>query len=169
MVKPGLSVPGLDLLLAGGGHFSLAEEHPRAFTMIVIYRGLHCPICKTVLQDLEAKSANFHAAGVGVVAASSDSRERAERAKSDWELQHLRVAYGMDIGLGRKWGLYVSRGISEKEPAEFLEPGLFLVRPDQTLYAASIQTMPFARPRFADLLGAVQFVSAHNYPARGEA
>ena len=43
-----------------------------------------------------------------------------------------------------------------------------MVRPDQTLYFASVQTMPFARPAFGDILKALDFVIAKNYPARGE-
>ena len=46
---------------------------------------------------------------------------------------------------------------------------MFLVRPDGTLYAASIQSMPFARPSFADVAQAIAFVAEKNYPARGEA
>jgi hypothetical protein len=37
-----------------------------------------------------------------------------------------------------------------------------------TLYAASVQTMPFARPHFSEVLAAVKFVTKNNYPARGE-
>ena len=55
-----------------------------------------------------------------------------------------------------------------EEPALFSEPGLFLVRPDGTLYFGTVQTMPFARPAFAEILGALDFVIAKNYPARGE-
>ncbi len=70
-------------------------------------------------------------------------------------------------------GLYVSSGIGKtsigiEEPALFSEPGLFLVRPDGTLYFGSVQTMPFARPAFGDILKAVDFAIARNYPARGE-
>ncbi|MBI3676979.1 MAG: redoxin domain-containing protein [Proteobacteria bacterium] len=169
MVKPRLPVPGLDLPLVGGGRFALNAEQPRHFTMIAVYRGLHCPICRTYLRDLNGKLSEFESAGVAAVAATSDAAERAGKAKTDWELDRLRVAYDFPIALGRKWGLYVSRGISEKEPPEFLEPGVFLVRPDGTLYAASIQTMPFARPSFAEILGAVRFVTKNDYPARGEA
>jgi hypothetical protein len=43
------------------------------------------------------------------------------------------------------------------------------VRPDRTLYAASVQTMPFARPSIKEIAGAVDFVTRMNYPARGEA
>ncbi len=169
MVKPRLSVPGLDLPLVGGGRFSLREERPTNFTMIVVYRGLHCPICKTYLRELNDRLSDFEALGVSVVAVTSDPAERAEKAKVEWGLDSLRVAHDLSVELGRKWGLYVSRGISDKEPAEFVEPGLFLVRPDNTLYAASIQTMPFARPHFAEVIGAIQFVTKNAYPARGEA
>jgi len=55
-----------------------------------------------------------------------------------------------------------------EEPALFSEPGLFLVRQDRTLYFATVQTMPFARPNFADILTATDFVLSKNYPARGE-
>lgn len=52
--------------------------------------------------------------------------------------------------------------------ALFSEPGLFLVRPDGTLYWGSTQTMPFARPHFDEILGALDFVAKNDYPARGE-
>lgn len=169
MIKPRLTVPGMDLPLVGGGRFLLSAEKPAAYTMIVVYRGLHCPICKTYLRDLNGKVGEFEAHGVRVVAVTSDGADRAEKAKSEWALDKLRLAYDLPIEIGRKWGLFISRGISDKEPSEFVEPGLFLVRPDNTLYAASVQTMPFARPSFAEILGAVQFVTKNNYPARGEA
>ncbi|MFT7491666.1 MAG: hypothetical protein ACI80S_001259, partial [Pseudohongiellaceae bacterium] len=36
------------------------------------------------------------------------------------------------------------------------------------LYWSNVSTMPFARPNFTEILGAVKFVVANNYPARGE-
>jgi hypothetical protein len=54
------------------------------------------------------------------------------------------------------------------EPALFSEPGLFVIRPDGTLYFGAVQTMPFARPAFGDILKALDFVIANDYPARGE-
>lgn len=66
-------------------------------------------------------------------------------------------------------GLFISSAIESKEPERFAEPGLFLVRPDATLYAVSIQTMPFARPSFKQLASALDFVIKEDYPARGEA
>ncbi len=64
-----------------------------------------------------------------------------------------------------------SRGttsIGIEEPALFAEPAVYLVRPDGTLYYGAVQTMPFARPHFDELLAAIDFVVAKDYPARGE-
>lgn len=168
-VTPRQIVPDIALDIVGGGRFVLSEQTPKAFTMIVVYRGLHCPICKTYLSDLNKRIDEFDALGVRAIAVTSDNAERAEKVKNDWKLDRLDIAYGMPIDLGREWGLYVSTAHNDKEPAVFLEPGLFLVKPDRTLYAASIQTMPFTRPSFAELMGAIKFVTDNNYPARGEA
>ena len=71
-------------------------------------------------------------------------------------------------------GLYVSssRGktsLGVEEPEHFSEPGVFLVRPDRTLYWAAVQTMPFARPHFKEMLAGLDFIIKNDYPARGEA
>jgi hypothetical protein len=55
-----------------------------------------------------------------------------------------------------------------EEPPLFSEPAIYLVRPDGTLYFGMVQTMPFARPHFDDILKALEFVIAKTYPARGE-
>lgn len=79
------------------------------------------------------------------------------------------MGFGLSIETARAWGLFVSRGLNENEPAQFVEPGLFVVRPDGTLYASSLQTMPFARPHTETLLKSLDWIVANDYPARGEA
>jgi len=118
---------------------------------------------------LQKKLDEFTALGVEVIAASTDNVERAKQAKDEWELPRLTIAYDLGIAEARSWGLYISSAIREAEPPLFAEPGLFLIRPDRTLYAASIQTMPFARPNISEILGAVGFITKNNYPARGDA
>jgi peroxiredoxin len=170
---PRQPAPPLSVPLVGGGRFDIAKETPERFSLVLFYRGLHCPICRTYLGDLEAKLPEFAKRGVGVVAVSSDIAERAERSKQEWKPPNLRLGYGLDLKVARSWGLYVStsRGMTSagiEEPALFSEPGLFLLRPDRTLYFGNVQTMPFARPHFADILNAIDFVIAKDYPARGE-
>ena len=43
-----------------------------------------------------------------------------------------------------------------------------MVTPEQTLYYGSVQTMPFVRPHFAELVSALDFAITNSYPARGE-
>lgn len=170
---PRQQVPQLSLPVVSGGTWDLSEDKPEKFTMLVVYRGLHCPICSRYLADLNNKIDKFTERGVNAIITSSDPEDRAEKAKTDWGLDKLTVTYGMTLEQGRQWGLYISKGIGKtsigiEEPALFLEPGLFLIRPDNELYFSTIQTMPFARPSFAEILGALDFVQSRNYPGRGE-
>ena len=170
---PRQPVPALSVPTVRGGHWTLADQHPEHFTLVVVYRGLHCPICAGYLRDLDAKLPEFARRGVSVVAISSDDAARAATAKEKWRLTSLSIGYGLDLDTARRWGLYISSGrgatsVGVEEPALFVEPGLFLIRDDGTLYFATVQTMPFARPAFADILGALDYVIAKDYPARGE-
>jgi hypothetical protein len=108
-----------------------------------------------------------------VVAISSDTKERAKAMADKVGAKAVKFAYGLSLRSAREWGLYIStsRGttsIGIEEPELFSEPGVFIVRPDGTLYYGAVQTMPFARPPFQDLLGAIDFAVAKDYPARGE-
>jgi alkyl hydroperoxide reductase subunit AhpC len=120
------------------------------------------------LRSLEARLDDFRSRGVEVIAISGDTQERAERAKEEWGLENLRIGYGQSVESVREWGLFLSRAIKESEPDLFAEPGVFLVRPDGTVHYESIQSMPFGRPSFQEMLGAIDFVLQNDYPARGE-
>jgi peroxiredoxin len=168
-IKPTQPAPELDVATLDGERFRLSERSPDTFTMIVFYRGLHCPICKPYLRELDRKLEEFGSRGFDVIAVSTDTKERAVRSKEEWELGRLPIGYGLEIAKAREWGLFISRGIKEPEPTEFAEPSLFLVRPDGTLYAVAVQSMPFARPHFSDVLAAIDYITKNNYPPRGEA
>lgn len=170
---PRRPVPALDVPLVGGGRFVLGAEPGEHFDLLVFYRGLHCPVCGTYLLELERLEPEYASRGVRVLALSSDGEERAARMAEKVRAQRVRFGYGLTLAEARQWGLYVSRGkgvssIGIEEPERFSEPGVFLVRPDGTLYYGTVQTMPFARPRFDDLLTAVDFAVEKDYPARGE-
>jgi peroxiredoxin len=165
---PFLQVPTLD-----HGSFSLADDAAVNFTLVVFYRGLHCPICLKYLLELGRLQPEFDKRGVKVIAISSDGRERAQAMADKLKATALRMGYDLSLAKAREWGLFIStsRGttsIGIEEPALFSEPGVFIVRPDGTLYYGAVQTMPFARPHFDELLAALDFALEKNYPARGE-
>jgi peroxiredoxin len=173
MLMPRQPVPALKVPTLAHGDFELATDAPANFTLVVAYRGLHCPICLKYLLELGRLQPEFDKRGVKVIVLSSDTRKRAQAMAHKLEAPDLRLGYGLPLPVARAWGLYVSasRGttsIGIEEPALFSEPGVFLVRPDGTLFYGAVQTMPFARPHFDELLGAIDFTLANNYPARGE-
>ena len=70
---PDVTVPRL-----GGGELRLGkpvDDHD--WQIVVVYRGKHCPICKTDLTELERTAPDFARASVGVVAVSGDPEDRA--------------------------------------------------------------------------------------------
>jgi peroxiredoxin len=173
-IKPRQLVPALEFDTIGAGRWRLFDQKPSQFSMIVFYRGLHCPVCRKYTSELNGMIGEFEERGVSTVITSTDSRERAEQAKAKWGLANLNIGYGVSIQKAREWGLYISSGrgttsAGVEEPPLFAEPGLFLVKPDGTLYWASISTMPFARPHFGEIAAAIDFAVSKNYPARGEA
>lgn len=160
--------PALTFPLLGGGTWSLAEQSPDSFTLVVFYRGLHCPVCKSYLQKLVKLRDEYGALGVEVVAVSMDGEARARTSRRDWELADLPLGYDLDAETARRWGLYLSEGIKDGEPERFSEPGLFLVRPDAEVYYAAINSAPWGRPHLASFVKAVKFITENDYPARGE-
>lgn len=171
---PRQPVPSLSVPTLSGRTWTLADASAENFILIAFYRGLHCPKCKISLTDLNRKMAQFAERGVTVIAVSGDTQERAQRTKDEWGLDNVPIGYGLSIEKAREWGLFIStsRGMTSTgvmEPDLFSEPGLFLVRPDGTLYASIVSTMPFARPHYAEVVGALDFILRVDYPARGEA
>jgi peroxiredoxin len=173
MLMPRQPVPPLTVPTLAHGPYDLAREKPQLFSLVVAYRGLHCPICAKYLMELGRLLPEFNQRGVSVIAVSSDDQERAQAMADKVGAAGLRFGHSMSLAQARQWGLYISssRGktsIGIEEPALFSEPGVFLVRPEGTLYYGAVQTMPFARPHFDELLAAIDFAVSKDYPARGE-
>lgn len=167
-ILPQTKAPDLNLNLLSREAWSLKTQAASNFTLLIVYRGFHCAICKKYLQDFQELQADFNAEGVQLLAVSADSRECAERSRDEWALDKLSIACGLTEAQMSDWGLYVSKGIDAKEPDLFAEPALFLVQPSGQVYYAAYNSMPFGRPQAEDMLKAVKFVLANHYPARGE-
>jgi len=168
-VRPRQPAPDLSVPLLSGGTYRLADQPPDGYTMVVFFRGLHCPVCRAQLSELNRRLDELREQGIEVVAVSGETRERTERLASEWKLDRLPLGYGLTEQDMRRWGLFVSHGIKDDEPALFSEPGLFLIAPDGSVYYESILSMPVGRPRIDDLLGGLKYWREHDYPARGEA
>ncbi|WP_435313337.1 peroxiredoxin-like family protein [Cellulophaga fucicola] len=168
MIKPREKAPDLNIQLVNDTTWKLSEQSPKNFTMILFFRGKHCPVCRKQLEDLQSSLDKFTERGVNVIAVSSDTEEVAKETFKQWAIKDIPLGYGLPIEEARKWGLFISKGIKQ-EPEYFTEPGLFLLAADATVYWESIQSMPFGRPEFPAVLGGIDYILKADYPARGEA
>ena len=79
------------------------------------------------------------------------------------------MGYDLSIANAREWDLFISTAIREGEPPEFSEPGLFLTKPDGTLFYAARTSAPWGRPPLDQMLRGIDVVTERKMPARGEA
>jgi peroxiredoxin len=175
---PNEPAPALSVATLSGKTFTLsAQTKPKLFTIVIFYRGLHCPICLGYLKELEQGYDEAKKRGIDVVAISMDSHERALKTeasvvealgKKQGDKLTLPIGYGLPEEVARAWGLYISPGRpGTSEPAVFSEPALFVLKPDASVYFIQIQNAPFTRPNFLQLLGGLDYVVANSYPTRG--
>lgn len=165
---PKQTAPELVFSLLDGKQWNLKAQRPDSFTLVVFYRGLHCPLCKKYLQQLQDLTPDFKERGVNVVAVSMDTEKRARLSRQMWELTNLTLGYGLQETTAREWGLYLSEGVKDGEPNVFGEPGLFLIDNQNKIYYSAINSNPWGRPYLPSFVKAVDYIVQSGYPARGE-
>ena len=166
-IRPGEPVPQnwfktLDKKSWPEGNFDEPE-----FYMVVVFRGVQCSHCKQQLVELNSQLTEFHQRNVEVIAVSADTEERGERAINEWDLSELRIGYDLSLAYARKMGLYISEANKDVEMPQFSEPGIFLIKPDQTLFAAWVASYPFARPQIDQVLRCIDFAVEGSLLPRG--
>lgn len=139
------------------------------WTMVVVYRGRHCPLCTRYLNELEHYRPRLAELGVDLVAVSADSREQlaAHREKLDGTFPFF---HGLTMEQMQTLGLYVSHPRSERETDHpFAEPGLFVVNGDGQVQVIDISNNPFVRPDLGKLVSGIAWIKnpKNNYPIRG--
>lgn len=161
----GSSMPKISIPKAGGGQLTVGES--KGWEMLVVYRGKHCPICKTYLGTLNKLLEEFKATGTKIFAASGDTKEKAE-AEAAEEAWHFPVGYGLSLEQMRALGLYISEPRSPQETDRpFPEPGLFVINPEGRVQIIDVSNAPFARPDLGAVLNGIKFVKEKHYPIRG--
>ena len=163
----GRQAPVLEVKTLDGSLWKLVKQTPKNYTMIVFYRGLHCPVCEDYITDLDRQLDAFQRLDVEAIAISGDTQEQAQQFKAKANIQRVTIGYGLTLDDMHRWGLYVSKGHFEGEPELFSEPAVFLIQPDNRLYFANIGTHPFSRISFEFLLAGLEYIVPRNYPFRG--
>lgn len=164
----GSAFPQITVPLVSGGNVTLgAPKADDKWTLIVVYRGRHCPLCVKYLARLEELQADLNDKGADVVAVSGDG---IEKAKDQVVLGSLTipVAFGLTIEQMQEMGLYISSPRSPEETDQpFPEPGLFVLRPDGVIQILDISNAPFARPDLSLIARGIEMGREKAYPIRG--
>ncbi|NNK17472.1 MAG: AhpC/TSA family protein [Sulfitobacter sp.] len=164
----GSMFPKQDVGVLGGDTLTLGvPKGGHDWQMVVVYRGLHCPLCKKYLAQLDEMVETFNGLGVDVVAVSGDPHAKAQAMVEEKELG-LTVAFGLSIDQMRALGLYISEPRSAQETDRpFPEPGVFVINSEGTIQILDISNAPFARPDLESLANGIKFIRANDYPVRG--
>lgn len=167
-LNAGAAFPETTIPKLGGGTLTLGKpEGGRDWQLVVVYRGLHCPKCKTYLAKLEELLPAYHAEGVDVVTLSGDPQEKAQAMADEMGLS-MPVGYDLSLEQMAALGLYISDPRSPQETDRpFPEPGAYVINAEGNIQIIDISNAPFARPDLEGLLGGIKFVRANDYPIRG--
>jgi peroxiredoxin len=166
-LSAGSTFPSIPIATVNGNTADLSSRS--GWRMIVVYRGKHCPLCKKYFNTLDGMLGELSSAGVTVLVASADPKEKAEAdvAGEGWRFP---VGYGLSMEQMRALGLYISEPRSPQETDRpFAEPGVFVINPEGKVQIVDISNAPFARPDLGSILQGVKFVREKQYPIRGTA
>ena len=138
------------------------------WTLLIVYRGKHCPRCKKYLNKLnDALTSWTDVMNVVVVSADTKEKALADREEFGWNFD---LCYGLSESQMRSLGLFVSEPLSDAETMGlFAEPGTFAIRPDGSLMLVDISNGPAARPDLEELLDGMKFNIDNDRPVRGTA
>lgn len=151
------------------GGKQVAPSTDAGWRLLIVYRGAHCPVCKSYLKALDGMLDTLAEAKIKVYAISADPKERAEKeaAEEGWNFP---VGYDLTPAQMQTLGLYVSNPRSPEETDRpFAEPAVFGINPDGKTQIIDVSNAPFARPDLDMLINGMQFVMGKDYPIRGTA
>ena len=168
MLKAGQKFPKQDVALLGGDKVTLGTPRDgRDWQLVVVYRGLHCPICKKYLKTLEGLQSDFYDIGVDVIAVSGDPEDKAQSMAQEQGLT-LPIAYDLSLEQMAALGVYISDPRSPQETDRpFAEPATFVINADGEVQIVDVSNAPFSRPDLEGLLNGLKFVRDKDYPIRG--
>ncbi|WP_166422722.1 redoxin domain-containing protein [Paraglaciecola sp. 20A4] len=167
-LTPGATFPNIEVLNNKGECVPLVNPiSPEHWTMVVVYRGVHCPVCTKYLTQLQEMRTQFQDIKVDIVAVSADTVEQLNRKLDDVAAEYP-VYAGLSMDYMKQLGLFVSDPRSDAETDHpFPEPGLFIINSDNKVQIIEIANSPFVRPDLNMLVSGLGYTRKNDYPIRG--
>lgn len=168
-LTPDTQFPNISVSTLNKGTVRLGQPDPERgdWQMVVVYRGKHCPICKTYLAELNGMLDDFAKIDVDVIAISADPEVKAKGSASDIGFDGT-IAYDLSVAQMTELGAFISEPRSPEETDRpFAEPATFVVRDDGKIQIVDVSNAPFSRPDLKGLLNGLTFIREKDYPVRG--
>lgn len=162
----GQPLPAITLPTVSGDEITLGQGQASDWHVVVVYRGLHCPICKNYLTQLESLKSKFADVKADVMAISADPQDKAQKM-TDATGATFPVAYNLSVEQMQSLGLFISDPRPGETDRPFAEPGLFVVNSQGAAQLIDVANAPFLRPDLNDLPDSLQFLKSKDYPVRG--
>jgi peroxiredoxin len=158
-------MPEITLPTVDGGEATIGGGSDR-WRMIVVYRGLHCPICKSYTAKIEALKDKFDELDTYIIFVSGDTAEKAKTFADEVGLK-LPVAHSLSVAQMKQLGLYISDPRPTETDRPFPEPGLFVVNEKGQAHIVDVSNAPFARPEPEMIIRGITHIKKNDYPIRG--
>lgn len=168
-LTPDATFPDLAINTLNDTKVKIGQPNPDRgdWQLVIVYRGKHCPICKSYLTELNGMLDDFAAINVDILAISADPKEKAKASASEIGYNGT-IGYDLSLEQMAKLGVYISDPRSPEETDRpFAEPATFVVRGDGKLQIIDLSNAPFSRPALKGLLDGLTFIRKKNYPIRG--
>ena len=165
-IQPADVFPDIQFKMMDGSTKQLGGKSSR-WTVLVAYRGDHCPRCKTYIAKLEELAKSYADREVDLYLASMDPEPVAKRTieENNWTLP---VAHSMSVEDCQRLSLFLT---DHEEGAElsgcYSEPGLYLINPEGLTQVIETSNSPSVRPDLEVVLDGIIGTQDRNLPIRG--
>ena len=166
IVKPTETFPEIQFKLMSGEIFSIGDRLGH-WVMLIVYRGDHCPRCKTYMKHLHELEHKYLERGVGIIIATMDPEHIVQRtiSENNWTLP---VAHSLSENECRQLALYLTPHAEGGElTGIYAEPGLFLINPQGQTQVIATSNSPSVRPDLDVVLDGIIGTQERNLPIRG--
>ena len=161
-LMPGSALPSIELPLLTGGTYRVGQKKG-AWELFLIYRGKHCPRCKTYLNKLQGLVAAFSELNVSVIVASADTLDKAQADLEEYQWS-FPLAYQLTEANIKSLGLWAS---SHSDGSVYAEPGLFVINPEGEIQIIGLGNTASCRPDLEVLLDGIKGIQTRGLPIMG--
>jgi len=159
LLDAGDAFPDLKVKLIDGREVQAREATKQDWNVILFYRGAWCPFCQTQLKSFQSGLEKLAEEGIGVLAASVDSLEDAQKTQKETGAE-FPIAYGLPVEETAKTiGAFYDANPADK--ALYIQATGFVLNPDGKVMVSVYSSGAIGRLGWQDVLGLVKHLKAH--------